>query len=185
MSDKVLMIGNIIGYVLQAIYYSYFLLIVKNIKTKRILFVISAIIEYILLKYVCKLHYTINFELVYGLFMFMLLIFVYRDKARITDIITYIISLLILGVCSILSILIIGINIYSVVIGNILPIIFTFLLRHKLIKIDEFYDNFWNRHSNSKMLKSITIRGFSSVLTVITFVLMHAWLIYGILLVRR
>lgn len=185
MSDRILTIGNIIGYVLQSIYLAYFIICVKGLKNKRILFFILVFLEYFFFKCIHELDYSVNFELLLGISIYMLLMLVYRDKVRITDIITYIISLLVLGVVSVPIALLIGMNIYGLIISTILPILITFLLRHKLIKIDEFYNKFWNRHSNNKMLKSITIRGFSSALTIYTFLLLHLWLIYGILVVRR
>lgn len=185
MSENTLIIGNIIGYILQSIYLSYFMINVKSINNKRILFIILVFFDFISLKYLCKLNYTINFDIFLGIFLYLILKVLYKDKARITDFITYIISTLLLGICSIITILILNINMYSLFIGNIIPIIITYLIRHKLPNIDKFYNKFWNRHNNSKMLKSVTIRGFSSVLTILTFLLAHIWLIYGIFMIRR
>lgn len=185
MDQRVLLIGNIIGAVLQSIYCAIFILETKNIKNKRILFILLSIFEYFFLKYVCKLNFNINFEILFGISLYLLLKLIYKDKARITDLTIYILSIIILGIISILTSITIGMNLYGLIIANIFSILLVYLLRHKLTKIDVFYNKFWNRHNDKKMIKSITIRGISSIMTIITFILLHLWLIYGIFVVRR
>lgn len=185
MSNEILLVGNIVGMFLQSIYYAYFLISVKGIKTKKLLFIMSVILEYFALKFICNLNYTVNFEIMLGIFICFMLKFIYKDKAIITDFITYIISLVLLGIVSIFVSLTVGMNIVGLALANIIPILLTYILRHKLTKIDVFYTKFWNRHNNKKVLKSITIRGISTVMTIITFVLLHFWLIYGIFIARR
>lgn len=185
MNETTLIVGNIIGYILQTIYLSYFMINVKSINNKRILLFILVFFDFISLKYLCRLNYTINFDIFLGIFLYLILKILYKDKARITDFITYVISTLLLGIISILIALTIGMNIYGLIIANLIPIILTFILRHKLPNIDNFYNKFWNRHNNKRMFKSITIRGFSSILTILTFSLAHIWLIYGIFMIRR
>ena len=185
MDNTILQLGNAIGLVLQSIYFAYFMVSVKNLRNKKIEYILFVMIEFWFLKYICKLNYTINFELMLGILMCIILKLFYQIKFRITDFIIYIISLVFLGIISVSILIMIGANIYSVILGNLLAICLTYLLRHKLIKIDDFFNKFWNRHNIKKALKSVTIRGFSSVLTIITFLLIHLWLIYGILIVRR
>lgn len=185
MPNEILLVGNIVGSVFQPLYFSLFLIFTKNIKNKRILFISIMIIEHFILKYVCNINYDINFELFYTILSFLVLKLIYKDKARITDSITFIISVILLGIISMLVGMTVGMNIVGLAVSNILPIIIIYILRHKLSKIDVFYDKFWNRHNNKKMIKSITIRGISTVLTIITFVMMHFWMIYGIFIVRR
>jgi len=186
MIDKnILLIGDTIGLFLQPLYFALFLIFTKSIKKRRILFMLSMIIEHFILRYCIQIKFSINFELTYTILTYILLKLIYKDKARITDIITFIISILLLGIVSVLTVLIFKISIVSILISNIGIIILTYLIRHKLTKIDEFYNKFWNRHENNKMLKSVTIRGISSILTIITFILIHIWLIYGIYMIRR
>ena len=185
MNESTLIIGNIIGYVLQSIFLAYFIISVKNIKEKRILFIFCVFAEYLFLRTIRALDYNVNFEVLLGIMIYLMLKIIYKNKARITDFITYIISLVFLGIISIPVALTIGMNIYGLVIADSVPIIITYLLRHKLTYIDKFYNKFWNKHNNKKMLKSVTIRGISTVLTIITFLLLHIWLIYGIYLIRR
>lgn len=185
MENSLMYFGNIIGSILQSIFITYFIITTKNIKNKRLIFIILTTIDYLLLKILCELNYTVNFEIILGVSICLILKVLYGSKARITDFIIYIISLVFLGISSVFIALTIGMNIYGLVIANIIPIFATFLLKHKLTEIDCFFSKFWNRHNNKKMLKSITIRGLSTILTIMTFVLLHTWLIYGILIVRR
>lgn len=185
MQNEILLIGNIVGMILQSIYYAYFMIATKRIKKRRLLFIISIMIEYMFLKYVCNLNYTINFELMFGALMLLLLNIIYNQKFKITDFVIYVISIICFGIISIIVSLTIGMNLIGLVFTNSFSILLIFLFRHKLIKIDLFFNKFWNRHKESKKLKSITIRGFSSVLTILIFVLLHFWLIYGIFIVRR
>lgn len=185
MSNEILIIGNVVGAILQPLYFSLFVIFTKNIKTKRILFITIMTLEHFMLKYLCNISYDINFELFYTILFFLVLKCIYKDKARITDSITFIISIILLGIISMITSMTIGMNIFGLIISNILSIIIIFMLRHKLPRIDVFYTKFWNRHNNKRMLKSITIRGISTVLTIITFVMMHFWMIYGIFIVRR
>jgi len=53
-----------------------------------------------------------------------------------------------------------------------------YFIRNRLNFFENFYNKFWNRHDNPKMVKSITIRGFSAIILVITFLLLNIWLIY-------
>lgn len=185
MSNGMLMIGNLLGAILQPIYFSLFLIFTKNIKNKRFLFILIMIFEHFFLKFVCNLNYNINFELMYTIITYFVLKLMYKEKTRITDVITFIISIAILGVFNVSFLLLLGTTIKTIIISNMLAIFFISLLKHKLNKIEIFYNKFWNRHNNKKMLKSVTIRGLSVTLTIIVFVLLHIWMICGIYLVRR
>lgn len=185
MSNEMITLGNYIGAMLQPIYFSLFLIFTKNIKNKRILFITIMIFEHLLLKFVCNLNYNINFELTYTIITYFVLKLIYKEKTRITDVITFIISIAILGVFNVSSLFILGVNVKTVIISNILAILFICLLKRKLNKIEIFYNKFWNRHNDKKMLKSVTIRGLSVTLTIIIFVLLHIWMICGIYIVGR
>lgn len=185
MSEEMLMIGNVAGMILQSILCGYFILTVKGLKTKRVLFITTVTLEYLFLKTIINLNYTVNFELMFGILIYCVLKLIYKDKCKITDLVTYVLSLIYLGIFSVPGLLVFGANILTIFISTILAILTVYLLRHKLNKIDVFYNKFWNRHQNNKMLKSVTIRGFSVTITIITFVLLHFWLIYGIYAIRR
>lgn len=185
MNEVIVQIGDIIGAVLQPIYFSLFIFYAKGIENKRLAYITIMIFETVFLRLVLKMYDGINFELIYSVLAFVVLKLLYKKKARIPDFITFILAVLTLGVISVITVMILGVNIYSVMIANTLAMLIIFLLRHKLIKIDAFYNKFWNRHSDKRMLKSVTIRGFSSTLTVLVFIAMHFWLIYVNYIARR
>lgn len=178
-------LGNLLGAILQPLYFSLFIIFTKQIKNKRVLFISLMILEHIILKYACNLNYNVNFELTYTIIYFLILKILYKNKARVTDIVTFVLAIILLGIISVIVSVTAGMNILGLLLSAIIPILIIFLFKHKLASIERFYNKFWNRHSNAKMLKSITIRGFSSALTIIIFILIHLWLIYGIYIVRR
>lgn len=185
MDREIILIGDILGSILQPIYFSLFLFYVKDIKDKRVLFTFIMILETLFLRCILKIYNGIDFEILYSISMYVILKLIYKKKARITDIVTFILSVILQGIISIFIIFILGVSIYSIIFSNIILMTITYLLKNKLINIDIFYNKFWNKHNNPKFLKSVTIRGFSSVITIFTFILMYFWLIYGILKIRR
>ena len=70
--------------ILEAIYFSMFLLIGKNIKEKRILFTLVMIFEYVMLTNFIE--YNVWFQLIYTFMSYMNLKVFYKEKAQITDI---------------------------------------------------------------------------------------------------
>lgn len=180
MSNETILIGDILGAILQPIYFSLFMFYTKEIKNKRLLFIAIMILETLILRCGLKIYDGINFELLYSISMYVVMKLLYENKTRITDLIIFIISVIFQGIISVLCVLIIGANIFSIIISSVLLIIVTYFLRHKLPAINKFFNKFWNRHTNKKVLKSVTIRGLSSVITIVTFLLMYFWLIYMI-----
>lgn len=128
MQNEILLIGNIVGMILQSIYYAYFMIATKRIKKRRLLFIISIMIEYMFLKYVCNLNYTINFELMFGILIIFVLKLFYNNKAKITDLITYVLSIIFLGIFSVSGLLILGANIITIFVSTLLAIFTSHLL---------------------------------------------------------
>lgn len=180
MSNETILIGDILGAILQPIYFSLFMFYTKEIKNKRLLFITIMILETLILRCGLKIYEGINFELLYSISMYVVMKLLYENKTRITDLIIFIISVIFQGIVSVLCVLIIGTDIFSIIISSVLLIIVTYFLKHKLPAINNFFNKFWNRHTNKKVLKSVTIRGLSSVITIVTFLLMYFWLIYMI-----
>lgn len=180
MSNDILQLGNILGCILQPFYLCLFMIFVKNIKSKRILFFIISIIDYLVIQNIVKFNVSINADLIYLTFFYINIKFLYKDKARITDIITYIIAFFIMGIFSMIFVLIFGFKIITILISILTLITTTIMLKDKLNNIEKFYIKFWNKH-NFKVIKSVTIRGFGATLTIITFIILHLWLIKGIL----
>ena len=180
MNDKILQLGNIIGCILQPLYLCLFIILTKRIKNKRAIFVILSIIDYLIVQNTLKFNGGIYADLIYTILFYTNIKFLYKEKGRITDVTTYIISFLIMGIFNIIFILLLKARIITILISNTILIIITLLLRNKLNTIEKFYNKFWNRH-NFKFMKSVTIRGFTATITILTFVILHVWLIHGLL----
>ena len=80
--------------ILEAIYFSLFLIIGKGLKEKRLLFIIIMIFEYLILK--CIIKYNVWFQIIYTFMSFVNLKVLYKDKAQITDIFLFAIASIIL-----------------------------------------------------------------------------------------
>ena len=76
----------LLGQIPEAMYFALFMILVKNIKEKRILFTILMILEYVFLK--CFLVYNIWFQAMYFILSFIIMKMLYRDKTQVTDIFT-------------------------------------------------------------------------------------------------
>ena len=85
-----------IGQIPEAVYFALFMILTKQLKTKRILFVVISTIEYIILLY--ALPFNVWSHILYFFLMYLLLKLLYKDKSQITDVFT-------LGIASIIMIL--------------------------------------------------------------------------------
>ena len=85
-------IGNILGSILQPLYLCIFMIFTKNIKRNRINFIILSIIDYMLIQNIFKFNVNINADLIYSILFYINLKFLFKNDARITDMITYILS---------------------------------------------------------------------------------------------
>ena len=92
MNGSIMLIGNILGLILQPLYTCLFILFTKEIKNRRIYFIIMTIIDYIIVQNTLTFRYGIVADLIYVVLMYLNLKILYNNKARITDLTTYIIS---------------------------------------------------------------------------------------------
>ena len=160
--------------ILEAIYFSLFLIIGKNIKNKRILFVCIMIFEYLMLKQF--IHYNVLFQFIYIFLSFVNLKVLYKEKAQITDVFLFAVASIILIISSAICFIVIYFTIKSYILTLILNRVIIFLFLHYFkdsirIKYKEFY-SLWNRHNNPNKIKSLTLRNIS----IISFNIMF-WLI--------
>lgn len=169
--------------VLEAVYFSLFLIIGKNIKEKRLLLICIMIFEYLMLTNFIE--FNVWFQLIYTFMSFINLKVLYKDKAQITDIFLFTVSSIFLIIISVISYAIIYFTLNEYFIALLLNRLLMFLLLlfgRKTInnKYKEFC-SLWNRHNNPTKIRSLTLRNIS----IITFNLMF-WLInigMGMLLV--
>jgi len=184
MSSGILQLGNILGCILQPIYLCLFIIFTKKLSKKRMIFIILTIMQYFIIQNIAKFDLNINADLLFIILFYLNIKVLYGKKGRITDLITYIISFLLMGIVNMICILLFGIKIITIIIANIVLILFIIFIKEKLNNIEKFYNKFWNKH-DFKFIKSVTIRGFSATLTIITFVILHFWITYGVFIGRR
>ena len=172
----------LLGQIPEAIYFSLFLIFTKELKTKRILFVIVMILEYVL---------SLNIQIfstwshiIYTILVFITLKVLYKEKAQITDVFTFGISSVILMVISVVSyFLFLQNDVLAVIINRILTIITPILLRNKLSVIEDTYKKFWNkRNNNGKIIKSTTFRSVSLIVFNTMFYIINLGMIYALLI---
>lgn len=155
------MLEILLGQIPEAIYFALFMIFTKQLKEKRILFVISMVCEYLLLKQF--LHYNLWFKVLYTIFVYMILKILYKEKAQIIDIFTFMISSFIMLFISIIPYVIIWFTINNVliyaVIDRICMLLFLIIFKNKLYKIQLLYKKLWNRNDKiNKKIKTTTFR---------------------------
>ena len=170
----------LLGQIPEAIYFTLFMILVKNIKEKRILFTILMILEYVFLKYF--LVYNIWFQVMYFILSFMIMKMLYKDKIQITDIFTLGIASIILVITSAIPYVIVYFTVHNMLIYVILNriIIFTllFVFRHKLQNINKLYYKLWNRNNKPKKMKTTTFRALNLVIFNISFVIINLGILF-------
>lgn len=171
----------LLGQIPEAIYFSLFMIIAKDLKEKRILLTILMVVEYLLLKYATNLHYNIYFQILYTFCTYVILKNLYKENTQIVDIFLFTFSTIILGVCSI-PLLLVSAHINNIylccIISKILVFFVLFMLRHKLNKWYKKICELWNRNDNVKRkIKSLTLRNITIVVFNCTFVLVNIFLI--------
>lgn len=160
---------NIIRFILvkflEPIYFSIFLIIGKDLKQRKILFILIMLFEYLMLTSIIK--FNIWFQLIYTFLSFINLKVLYKEKAQITDIFLFTAASIILIIVSIFSFTIIQctINIYNValILNRIILFLILFIFKNKIREwYKEFY-SLWNRHHKPNKIKSLTIRNISII----------------------
>ena len=160
--------------IVEAIYFAMFLIIGKNIKNKKLLFIGIMVFEYLMLKYFIK--YSVYFQLAYTFMTYVTLKVLYKEKAQITDIFLFTVASLVLIAISAISYGIVYFTVRQYFIALILNRILLFLtlyLTRNMVK--EKYKGFcrlWNRHNIPNTIKSLTVRNLSMVIFNLMF-----WLI--------
>lgn len=181
MSNETMLIGNILGSILQPLYFCLFFFYAKQIKEKRALFIMLSIADYLIIQNFVKFSLGINADLIYAI-LFYINLKVFYKNTKITDFITYVLANIVLGIINVLSFYLLGMNEKGLLFALLVPIVFVLMISQRLNKIETFYNKYWNRKKNKGKIKSITIRGFSACLTIVLFIALHFWIIY--LLIR-
>ena len=164
MMEKLLEV--LVGQLPEAIYFALFLLFTKELKEKKLKFILIVCAEYLLA------FQAIRFELWSHIMFFVLtyltLKLLYNEKAQLTDIFTMSFASILLIAISLLLyypiLYLFNHYVVYVVIGRISLFIVLFLLRKKLYKIQKLYKKFWNRNDSiPKPIKSTTFRAINTI----------------------
>lgn len=174
----------LLGQIPEAIYFALFMILVKNIKEKRVLFIILMMLEYVLLK--LAFPFNMWFQVTYTFMTYIILKILYREKSQITDIFTFGISSIILMVISIVVCLPFRNNIVVIVIlSRLLMFGFLFVFRRRLNNIQNLYKSLWNRNDKQpKKIKSTTFRAINVVAFNLMFFVINVCLLYALLFVK-
>lgn len=177
------MLQLLIGQVPEALYFSLFIIFTKRLKEKRILFVVLMIIEYLLLKHFIA--FNLWFQILYTIAMFLILKMLYKEKAQITDIFTFMIASIIMIVVTVIMYFGLG---YLVKDYVALAIISRFILfglviglRNTLPKIQSMYKLMWNRNDKKKKpIKSATFRCINVIAFNAMFYILNIFIILAV-----
>lgn len=138
--------------ILEAIYFSLFLIIGKELKNKRILFTLLMILEYMLIKNFFS--YNVAFQFSYIFMTYLILKVLYKEKAQITDIFLFGAASIILIILSVSSYLIIlyTVKIYFValILNRILIFTFIYVFKKHIRSLYIKFYSLWNRRHNTK-----------------------------------
>ena len=160
--------------IVEAIYFAMFLIIGKNIKNKKLLFIGIMVFEYLALKHFIS--FSVYFQLAYTFMAYVTLKVLYKEKAQITDIFLFMAASLLLIAISAASYGIVYFTVRNYFVALILNRILLFLtlyLGRNVVKSKyKGFCSLWNRHNIPNTIKSLTVRNLS----VIIFNLMF-WLI--------
>lgn len=177
------MLEILIGQIPEAIYFSLFMIFAKNLKSKRILFTLLMVIEYLLC--LNSMPYDMVSHVLFFIMSYLTLKILYKEKSQIIDIFT-------LGIASIVLIiinLILYFSIYNIInnyivyvtIDRIFLFIFVFLLKNKLNFIQNIYKKYWNRNDKiKKKMKSTTFRCLNLVFFNLMFYIINIAMLYCI-----
>lgn len=174
------MLEIVLGQIPEAVYFALFMIFVKKLDNKRLLFTTLMTIEYIFLK--CFLVYTTWFQIMYFVLAFVIMKILYKDKANITDIFTLGIASVILIFSSFTSYILTYFTFKNMIIGAILVKIITFTLlfvfKNKLFKINTLYKKLWNRSETKYKMKSTTFRALNLVIFNFSFVIINLGILF-------
>lgn len=174
------MLEIILGQIPEAIYFALFMIFAKELKTKRTLFVLFMVFEYLALKYFIK--FDVLFQLLYTIMTFSNLKVLYKDKAIITDIFVFMGASLLLILLSFISYVPINLLIkdmyvafyVALTINRIIMFGSLVLLKNRLPKLYKNYRFFWNRHRDKSVkIRSLTLRNISIILFNVMFYIIN------------
>lgn len=170
----------ILGQIHEAVYFAVFMISVKELKTRRFIFIISMIMEYLLVLNI--LPYSIWTHVLYFILAFLLLKILYKEESNVTDIFTLGVASLFMIISCFLLYVIIYFTIHNMLVYVVLQRIILFasiiIFRKKLPNINKLYKKLWNRSRHSYKMKSTTFRALNLVIFNLSFVLINLGVIF-------
>lgn len=181
------MLELLLGQIPEAIYFALFMIFTKELKSKRILYIVLMIAEYLLLKHF--IIYNIWFQIAYTIAQFIILKILYKEKAQIIDIFTFTIaSAVLILCCGILYFIVwktINNYIVYVILNRIILALFLVIFHNKLHKIQDLYKLLWNRNNKKKTkMKSTTFRAVNLVIFNVMFYIINLGMIFTLFIGR-
>ena len=170
--------------IVEAIYFAMFLLIGKNIKNKKLLFIGIMVFEYVMLTNFIE--FNVWFQLIYTFMSFVNLKVLYREKAQITDIFLFAAASLILIGISATSYGIVYVTIrkyfVALILNRILLFGFMYLARNFIREKYKAFCFLWNRHTIPNKIKSLTLRNISIIIFNLMFWLINIGMAFSYVL---
>lgn len=174
------MLELLLGQIPEAIYFALFMIFTKEIKEKRILYILGMTVEYLLIFNV--LPYSLWTHIVYFIASFLLLKILYKNKSNITDIFTLgIASLFMIISCGLLYAIIyvtICNMIVYVLLQRIILLISIIWFKDKLPSINKLYKKLWNKSDYKYKMKSTTFRALNLVIFNFSFAVINLGIIF-------
>ena len=176
------MLELFLGQIPEAIFFSLFMIYTKQLKSKRWLYILLMIAEYVLLIQIFP--FNVWFQILYTFMSYIILKLLYKEKSQIIDIFTFSIASIILIITSAIMYLISFYTYYNtylcLILHKSLLFIFIFAVRNKLYNIQKLCKKVWNRNFNKKhKIKTTTFRAINIVVFNIMFFIIN----FGMLLV--
>lgn len=173
----------LLGQVPEAVFFALFLILTKQLKEKRILFITIMIVEYVLLLNIFP--YNWYFHISLTLSTFLTLKVLYHEKSQVTDIFILLIGYIVLAITSALCfVLCQGATVIATILNRVIIFGLLFCFRNKLYNIQKLYKNFWNRSDKPKAIKSTTFRSINIVVFNAMFVIFNVSMIYALYLIK-
>lgn len=135
----------LLGQLPEAIYFALFMIFAKKLVSKRLLFVILMVAEYILL--INALHFSVWAHVLYFTMSYMILKMLYKERSQITDIFTLGIASLGLILISSICYMIVSTTVKDIILCNIIAkgilFLLLFIFKNKLYNIQKLYKRLW------------------------------------------
>ncbi len=167
----------------EALFFSLFMILAKNIKEKRFLFIFLTCLEYLLL--FKAFPFSIYSKVGFFIITFIILKMLYREKSQITDVFLLgIASIIIIISCFIPSFLIIfelvDYKIYAVI-TRIIMFLVLYIFKTNFSVIQKTYKKLWNRNDTiKKKIKSTTFRSANIFIFNFMFFIINCGLAFAI-----